>query len=138
MRARVFDVVGVAFRRVGRCGLEAVVTVGEHERGARDRARDGVDAIRGLEPEQLVDHAVVVTRGGQRLGVGAEQTRQAGREREAPDRVGVRARRPEQLQAVGLGLGERALVREDRGAEALERERADHARGLSRRDRSRR
>ena len=57
--------------------------------------------------------SVVVDRGGQRRAVGHEPLRQPGGEGEAPDRVEVGAGGPEQLQAIALRLGQRALVGHD-------------------------
>ena len=128
-------VVGV-LGAVGGGGLEPVVPVGEDQGGAGDPGADGVDAGGVEDRDQLVDGAVPVARGRRRrVGHGDGRGEVLG-EREAPDRVEVRARGAEQLESVPAGLREGLLVGEHVLAVAGgETQRADHAYRLPRRPR---
>ena len=108
-------------------GLEAVMAVGEHHRRRRRPARGCRRCGRVVDRAELVHDAVGVDAGGEHR-VGLELLGEAGREAEAPDRVDVGPRRPEQREPIGLGLGGGAFVGEHaRVARLGERERADHA-----------
>ena len=129
--ARIVLAGGGALGAVGARGLEAVVTVGEHERRARDRGADRVDRRRGsvMREQRVVDALVVACDRESAAPSRGEQRRQPGGERQAPDRVEVGAGGAEQLEPVALGLRQRALVGEDVACRAVEGERADHAGG---------
>ena len=74
--------------------------------------------------------AVLVDRGGVGLGVARfEQPREPAVEGESPDRVEVGAGGAQQLEPVGLGLGERAFVGHDAAAVVVERQRTQHSGG---------
>ena len=92
-RAADFLARGAQLVAVGARGLEAVVTVGEHDRRAADPGLDFGDAGRVVDRAQLVDHAVGVDAAGEHH-VGFELFGEAGREAEAPDRVDVGAASP--------------------------------------------
>ena len=75
--AGIFSDRGGSLRCIRRCGLEAMVAVGEHQRCVRDRGGDRVEARGGIDPEQLVQHAVAVARHRRRLVSDREQIGQA-------------------------------------------------------------
>ena len=114
-------------------GLEAVVAVGEHHERRTDCVGDGAEALRVVDPPERVVEAVLVGGGGVGLGVArGEQRREPAGERQAPDRVEVRAGGAQQLEPIGLGLGQRALVGHDATAVVVEREGTEHTGGALR------
>ena len=89
---------GAQLVAVGARGLEAVVTVGEHDRRAADLRRGSRDAFGVVDRAELVDDTVGIGAGREHR-VGLELLGEAGREAQAPDRVDVRRASPAAVRA---------------------------------------
>ena len=115
-------------------GLEAVVAVGQHHELGADRVGDRARSARGRSTCQSEwwkpSSSIAVASGS--ASPGREQRREPAVERQTPDRVEVGAGGAQQLEPVGLGLRERALVGHDAAAVVVEGERAEHAGGALR------
>ena len=106
---------------VGVCGavparlapLGLVVAVGDDKGGRGDALTHGIDHLGLVDDPQLMSDAVVVVGVDHRWLLRLEGCRQPRGEREPPDGGEVGPGRPQQVEAVALGLGQGLLVRED-------------------------